>query len=156
MKVMQYQTLLKESGENYLSCVKELQTDSNLTNPEKIFKFMENAFHMSELAEEYVYVVACNIKSKPIGVFEIAHGTVNECTLSPRETFIRLLLCGVASFSLIHNHPSGDISPSREDERMTRKMLDVANLMRVELVDHIIIGGGTYYSFRKNLHVFSS
>lgn len=150
MKVKQYQTLLRESGENYLNCVRELQAEENLTNPEKIYKFMENAFHMSQLAEEYMYVIACNTKNKPIGVFEISHGTVNCCVSSPREIFVRLLLCGAVSFVLVHNHPSGNISPSQDDINVTKRLNDAGTLLNVTLTDHIIIGDGAYYSFHEN------
>lgn len=150
MKVVQYQTLLKENGENYLHNIREFQTENNLTNPESVFRFMENSFRMSELAEEYLYIIACNNNNKPIGVFEIAHGTVNSCVINPREIFIRLLLCGAVTFFLIHNHPSGDASPSQDDIRFTKNLLDVAHLIKINLLDHIIVGKDTFFSMREN------
>ncbi len=56
--------------------------------------------------EEYIFVFALNTKGKILGVFELAHGTVNECLFSPREIFIRFLLIGAESFVIAHNLPS--------------------------------------------------
>ena len=110
---------------------------------------MNAIFDANNLAEEYVWIIGVNTKGRPIGVFEVSHGTVNMSMLNPREVFIRLLLCGAASFMIVHNHPSGDPTPSSEDIKATKKLIQAGVLVGIELRDHIIIGE-RYYSFYAN------
>ena len=88
-----------------------------------------------------------------MGTTIISTGTVNESSAHPREILRPVITRGAFGFILIHNHPSGDPSPSRADEMITRRMLEAARLMQVEFLDHIIIGKPSpgrrpYYSFR--------
>lgn len=83
-----------------------------------------------------------------MGIFEISHGTINSSFANPRETFIRALLCGAAHFILLHNHVSGDVTPSKEDVRACNRIFEMGKMMGVELCDFIVIGDG-YYSFRE-------
>ena len=62
---------------------------------------------------------------------------------------MRLCLCGASSFMLIHNHPSGECTPSNEDIQITKRLEECGKLMNIELIDHIIIGDG-YFSFKEN------
>jgi len=95
-----------------------------------------------------MWLIATDTKQNPIGVFELAHGTVNAAICSPREVFVRLCLCGATAFILAHNHPSGDPSPSRADISFTSKMAEAGKIMNIPLLDHIIIGD-FYYSFKE-------
>ena len=85
-------------------------------------------------------MLALDTKCKPIGIFEISHGTVNMSMINPREVFIRALLVGAVSIALIHNHPSGDATPSREDISATKRLAECGKLLGVVLLDHIVIG----------------
>ena len=91
-------------------------------------------------------MVALNTKNKPLGVFEVSHGTVNQSVCSPRELFIKALLCGAANIILAHNHPSGDIAPSKTDVENYRIVKEAGQLMGIKLLDSIIVGDG-YFSF---------
>lgn len=97
--------------------------------------------------EEYVYLICMNTKCSPIGFFETSHGTCNMALVSPREILIRSLLCNAANIVLVHNHPSGDPAPSREDDQMTRRIQTAAGIIGIDFLDHIIIGEETYYSY---------
>ena len=112
-------------------------------------------YNASVLTEEYMWMIALDTKCNPIGIFEISHGTVNASLISPREIFMRLCLCGATNFVLIHNHPSGDITPSKEDINVTTQMKEAGKLMNINLLDHIIVGD-IYYSFRENNNVICS
>jgi DNA repair protein RadC len=81
-----------------------------------------------------------NTKNKVIGVFEISHGNVNSSVLGTREVFQKALLANAVSIILMHNHPSGDPTPSRQDIEVTKKVAEAGNLIGIELLDHIIIG----------------
>lgn len=73
-------------------------------------------------------------------------GTADASLCSPRDVFRRALDAGAVSFLLLHNHPSGDPSPSKEDVQLTRRLKEAGNLMEIRLVDHIIIGDRRYCS----------
>lgn len=133
--------LVKENSCNY-SCV------DNLNQPERIVSLMNDVFRASSQAEEYVWALALNVKCKLIGVFEISHGTVNMSVLQPREVFVRLCLCGASSFIIVHNHPSGDASPSEYDNNATIRLKEAGTMMGIEMLDHVVIGQN-YYSYRE-------
>ena len=128
-------------------------TENCITNPEIAAGFLDSVFKMSDALEEYVYLVTVNTKNKPTGVFEISHGTVNTSVVDPKSIFTRALLLNAAGIFLAHNHPSGDVMPSREDVEVTNRIKNAAELLGIKLMDHIIIGkselGNTmaYYSF---------
>lgn len=132
--------LVKESSTNY--------GGTTLQNPEEIVEMMNYVFHADAKAEEHLWVLALNNKCHPIGIFEISHGTINASLVTPREIFVRLCLCGAVGFVVIHNHPSGDIAPSKEDFSITKRLKEVGDLMQIPLYDHIIIGNNMYYSMK--------
>lgn len=134
--------LLKEKGLNYKT------SNTRLTNPRDIAKMMNDVFQLNKMAEEYIYMIAFDTKNKPIGFFEISHGTINTSILRPREVFLKALLVGAVNIVLVHNHPSGDIVPSREDIRATKRIEESGKLIGIGLLDHIIIGDD-YLSFRE-------
>ena len=104
--------------------------------------------------KESVVVVLLNTRLRPYAWNRVSLGTVNESTAHPRE-ILRPVICGGAyGFVLMHNHPSGDPSPSRSDESTTRRVVEAANIMQVRFVDHVIVGEplpgrADYYSFRE-------
>lgn len=150
MRITKYKVMLDDCRKNVL--VKETSTnyqEKQLNSPNKIVDMFNHIFNASKLAEEYAWVLAMDSKSHCIGVFELSHGTVNMSLVSPREIFIRLCLIGSVSFVLVHNHPSGDITPSTEDELVTDKVHAAGLMMGIDMLDHIIVGDGCYYSFNE-------
>lgn len=147
MRITKYRTELNENKHNVL--VKEkafnYQCDS-LDNPKSIVKMLNEYFHLNKMAEEYLYMIALDTKCHPLGVFEVSHGTVNSSLVSPREVFIRAILCGATYIILSHNHPSGVVTPSKEDREVYKRIKESGKLIGIELLDNIIIGDG-YYSF---------
>lgn len=139
----QINVLVKESSTNYPKL-------THLNNPSSVVQVMNYSFHANKKAEEYIWVIAVNTKLKPIGFFELAHGTINSSLVTPREIFVRLSLCGASGFFLVHNHPSGDCSPSRADKQVTKRIKEAAEIMNYDFLDHIIISGDTFYSFKEN------
>ena len=140
--------LVKERAFNYKT------ENSHLDSAEKIAKMMCDVFLLHSCAEEYVYLLSLDAKCKVLGIFEVGHGTVNACLLHTREIMIRNVLCGASAFIVIHNHPSGELSISKEDVSTTKKLYDAGKLMGIELLDHIIIGREdekeTYYSMAEH------
>lgn len=84
--------------------------------------------------------------------FGVSHGSADASFVNPREIFVRLCLCGANSFVMAHNHPSGDSSPSIEDTRVTKRVLEASKLMGIRLLDHIIIGEKTenFFSYKEH------
>lgn len=132
-------TLVKEKGFNYSS--------ESLTHPDEIAKFMDVAFHLGKRTEEYIYMISFDTKMKINGVFQISHGVVNASLCSPREVYIRALLTGAANIALIHNHPSGVPTPSKDDLLLCKRIKKAGEIIGVSLCDFIIIGDGTFISF---------
>ena len=125
-----------------------LGEEVTITSPDVLVKVLNQFFFLECKAEEYVYMLAVNTAMKPIGFFEISHGSVNASLLCSREVFLRLLLCGASGMILVHNHPSGAVEASKEDFGVFRKFVKASELMGIEFLDFIIIGKG-YCSFKE-------
>lgn len=76
-------------------------------------------------------------------------GTVNAAPVSPREIFLQALRYQAVYFLLLHNHPSGDVKPSREDAEITERLANLGDMMQLKLMDHIVVSGQNYFSFRE-------
>lgn len=135
-------TLVKENTIKYTN-------GGRLTSPQSIVDMMNEVFDLKNMAEEYVYMIATDTKKNVLGIFEVSHGTVNASFLSPRELFIRALLCGATSVFLVHNHPSGDPELSPPDIQATRRIAEAGKILGIALNDHIIIGNG-FYSMKQH------
>ena len=97
-------------------------------------------------------MLCMNTKNRIIGVFEISHGTVNSSVVGAREIFQKALLANAVHIILMHNHPSGDPSPSFEDIAITEKLMEAGKIIGVEVLDHLVIGD-TYVSIKSRLIV---
>lgn len=114
------------------------------------------AYYMERLRHEpreQLLVSMFDIKCRLLCDHIIATGSARAVLGSPREIFLQLLEKKAVSFILLHNHPSGDPTPSREDARLTQRIKECGDLMDIPLSDHIIIGDNKYYSFRENKHI---
>lgn len=149
MRVTSYSLLLTPEKTNVLvkEHSKNYSEEDNLANPRKIANMMRNIFDLGNKAEEYFYVIAFTAKLKPIGVFEISHGTMNNSIVDYKGIFARLLLCGDPTFVAIHNHPSGDCTPSKEDVNITKKLKEGGKLLGIQMADHVIVSDRAYFSF---------
>jgi DNA repair protein RadC len=110
---------------------------------------------MRLLDYESVRVVCLNTKHKVLAVEEVTRGTLNESLFHPREAFRPALTRQAHAVILVHNHPSGDPHPSDADVHVTRQMKQAGELLRIELLDHVILGapqkngaGRNYFSFK--------
>lgn len=115
--------------------------------PESVARYyMEDLRHQKQ---ERMKLILLNTKSRLIGETEISKGTVNASIVSPRELFIEALQKNAVSIILLHNHPSGDPQPSREDILVTKKIQEAGYMIGIELLDHIIIGNNCYVSLKE-------
>lgn len=110
-------------------------------------------FFMHELrfeTQECVYAVFFDQKCKLIKKCLITKGTVNASLISAREIFLEALRCSAVQLVVVHNHPSGNPEPSTDDICITSQLKAAGKLLGMPLVDHIIVGGQTYYSFAEH------
>lgn len=143
MRIVEYNTELGENNLPILKKEKAVNFDiNNLRTADNVVNMMNGIFKANAQTEEHVWLLAFNTKINLLGVFEVAHGTVAHCEISPREIMMKSLLCGAVNILLVHNHPSQDCFPSREDITFTHRMKNVCDLMNIRLIDHIIIGKG--------------
>ena len=77
----------------------------------------------------------------------VSTGSVDQSAADPREVFREAIVARAAGVVLFHNHPTGDPTPSREDVAITRRLVAAATVVGIEVVDHLILGAGTYFSF---------
>lgn len=105
--------------------------------------FMENTRY---LEKEYVYILMFDSKHKLLKDVRLSEGTVNSSLLSPREVFTTALKFDAVYIVLVHNHPSGDPSPSRQDIEITDRVNSAGRMIGIELSDHIILGNNCYVS----------
>lgn len=116
-------------------------------NPEEISSYyMEDMRH---LEQEEIHVMFFNTKQSLIKELLISRGTVNASVMTPREILIEALRCRAVGMALVHNHPSGDTTPSRADVLLTRRVKEAGELIGIRLIDHIIIGDKCFLSFRQ-------
>ena len=102
---------------------------------------------MGDKKQEYFYCVYMDTKQKYIDKKCLFIGTINTSTVHPREIFKEAYLLSASKIICVHNHPSGDATPSKADINLTRKIKEISIIHGIELIDHIIIGNGNYYSF---------
>lgn len=119
----------------------------NFSAPETIAQYyMEDMRHKKR---EVLKLLLLNTKARLIGESSISTGTVDMALVSPRELFVEALRKNAVSIILLHNHPSGDPTPSKEDVAITRKVREAGILIGIELLDHIIIGDNRFISLRE-------
>lgn len=119
----------------------------SFTSPASIAKYyMEDLRHESQ---EVMKLIMINSKGRLISETEISKGTVNASLITPREIFIEALLRQAVAVVAMHNHPSGDPTPSSEDILLTKRIKEAGSIIGVELLDHIIIGNNCYVSLRE-------
>lgn len=124
-----------------------LYSKEPMNNPDAAIRVM-NEF-LSQVDRELFCIVNLQADLTPINMNIVSVGSLNEALINPREIFKSAILSNAHSMMLIHNHPSGNLTPSTSDIQTTARMQELGELMGISLVDHIITGrNGNYYSFR--------
>ena len=96
------------------------------------------------------FIVAClNTKNEPTNISVVAVGTLNKAIVHPREVFKTAILSNAASIMAFHNHPSGETTPSQQDIQLTNRLYEAGELLGIKLLDHLIIGDGTFTSLKE-------
>ena len=129
-------TLEKEVTKNCPDLTYAIKSPDDAATVGKVF------MRIHEEPEEYMYMICMNTKNRIIGVFEVSHGTVNASLVTPREAFQKALLANAVSVIFMHNHPSGDSTPSSQDIEVTKRLSEAGKIIGIDVLDHIIVGDG--------------
>ena len=120
-----------------------LQPFTRYTSPEQVF---DTFSFLRQETKEFFFALHLDGKNRICCVDEVSVGSLNQSVVHPREVFKTALVSSAAALIILHNHPSGDPTPSREDIEITRRLKDAGEILGVRLLDHIVIGD-TYCSF---------
>jgi len=126
-----------------------------LSRPEDTAKFLFRWKAWDLETVESFGVITLSTRNRTIGVHEVTRGVLNGSLVHPREIYMRAILDNAAAIIAFHNHPSGDEKPSREDQDLTKRLLDSGKVLGIDLLDHVILGHKErFYSFRLARNVF--
>ena len=132
---------------------RELGRDLRVQSPEEVFKLL--GAELQALNHESLRVILVNTRFNLIRHEEVFRGALNESLAHPREILRRAVIHAAYAFIVVHNHPSGDPSPSEADRQLTRRLREAGEVLKVPLADHVIIGTTSpsrqvpYFSFRE-------
>lgn len=129
---------VREEVTNYL------KTGTRYTAPQQVYEAFE--FLMAETKEVFI-CLHLDGKNRIICMDLVSIGSLNQSIVHPREVFKTACLSNAAAIILIHQHPTGDPSPSSEDIAITRRLKEAGEIMGIKVLDHIIVGEGKYQSF---------
>ena len=119
-----------------------------INSSKDVFCFYKDLFLNKK--QELFYCLYLNNKNYVIERKLLFMGTINKSVVHPREVFKNAYLSSASGIICIHNHPSGDVTPSIEDKRFTKALVDIGNVQNIPILDHIIIGEDNYFSFMEN------
>ena len=117
-----------------------------INRPDKIVEIAQTGFTP---IQEIMTLYVLNTKNAIVEEFEVARGNYNTLSITPREIFIHVLRSGCSRFIISHNHPSGNPDPSDEDIQFTRKVKQGAEILGLQILDHIIVTADNSYSFKQ-------
>ncbi len=124
--------------------VKCPRATSEINNsPERILQYVQREYGC--MPQEYMLVLAMSSSMEVLTIIEASVGAVAQALVDPKVVFPALLLSGATGFILIHNHPSGDPSPSDADVQLTRQFREGGRILGLQLIDHMVIGAGNGY-----------
>lgn len=134
-----YETLtVKESISDYL------KPGFRYTAPREVYETFR--FLMNETKEQFI-TLHLDCKNRIICMDLVSIGSLNQSIVHPRSVFMTACLSNAAALILVHQHPSGDSSPSAEDLSITRRLREAGEIMGIKVLDHVVIGDGEYLSF---------
>ena len=122
-----------------------LESLTRYTSPSQVFEHLNYEFR--DRRKEYFMALLLDGKNRIIKRAQISEGSLSQSIVHPREVFNVAVRESAAAMILLHNHPTGDPTPSAEDLEVTRRLCEAGELMGIKVLDHIIIGDGAFYSF---------
>ena len=130
--------LVRESTTQY--------NNDNIKNINDIINLIDNIEDIKNNDVENVYIICLDNKNIPVNYSLVAKGTINASIIDPKVIFKTILLSNASAFIMVHNHPSGDSTPSKQDYEITNILKKASKLLDINFLDHIIIGNNNYIS----------
>ena len=147
MQIVEYDL---EKPNRLVKCNSYDYPDIAFDNPNSIFEMFNKVFRLEFRAEEFVFAIGLTTKCGLLGIFNVSHGTVRAALVSVREIMMRLLLCGASGCVVVHNHPSGDVTASVDDQKTAKDSKAASDLLGIQLFDFIILSDTRYLSFKEH------
>lgn len=122
-----------------------------ITCPNDVFEHLEVT--VAHLKREKFFTLLLDTKNQIIAVEEISTGSLNASIVHPREVFHYAIKKNAKSMILAHNHPSGHVTPSKEDRQITERLVEAGKIIGIEVIDHIVLGKNSYYSFKEHFEM---
>lgn len=129
-----------------LSEMEAKEPTKKITRPSDIVSML--AMYVKKTQEHFI-VITLNAANEIIKKRVITKGLVNRTMIHPREVFRQAIKDNAVSVILAHNHPSGNVNPSKEDDDITKKLRQAGEVIGINVLDHIIIGKNGYYSYKE-------
>lgn len=145
VKALQVKAVMELSKR--ISSAMALSNRVTIKSPEDVGKLLME--EMRHLRKEVFKVILLNTKNHVIKHVNISIGSLNSSIVHPREVFSEAVRAGCSGMILVHNHPSGDPEPSREDMDTTSRLVNAGSILGIKVLDHIVIGDGRYMSFKE-------
>lgn len=137
---------MSELGKRYKDSQKPVKF---LSSAKKVFEFMHEK--LKDEKQENFIVILLNNRNYFIKDVLITKGVLDASIIDSREIFKPAIKNSAARIILVHNHPSGDPTPSKEDLEITEKIIDAGDFLGIKVLDHVIIGKGTYWSWKEKI-----
>lgn len=122
--------------------------DRKINSPDQVVKIANDFIDIENSDREMFIAIYLNTKNEPVAIHAVSQGSLNASIVHPREVMKGAILSNSNSMIFVHNHPSGNPSPSKEDENITDKLIEAGELMGIKVLDHVIVGE-EYYSFKE-------
>ena len=127
----------------------EKMKESDVINdPSSVINWLRNSYGLTR--QEVMTAVFLDVKNRVVGCREIYRGSSDNVPADPREIFAEAIRCSAKRMIISHNHPSGFCEPSAADRLVTDNLVKCGNLLNIPVVDHVIVAGNSYYSFKED------
>lgn len=128
-----------------------LYKQRKVRNPQDSYELFQD--YLLDMDREHVVVLCLDTKNQPTNISVCHIGSLNASIVHPREVMKTAVLSNAATIIVAHNHPSGICDPSREDIAITERLVEAGDVMGIPLLDHLIIGDGTYISLKEKGYI---
>jgi len=125
--------VVKETGGRY-------DLNKTMDTPVDAVRILNEIVELDKRAEEIFVIITMDVRNSITGLFEVSVGSINSSIVTPREVFKKAILQNAVFIILAHNHPSGDVKPSSNDIEITKRLIEIGELIGIKVVDHLILG----------------
>ena len=122
--------------------------EGNIDTPEKVVSMVGRMLKNAD--REHLLVISVDAKAKPVCIEIVGIGTLSDLHVEPREIFKHSILSNASAIIMVHNHPSGDVTPSPDDLSITKRIRKVGTLLGINILDHIIVGDNEAFTSLKD------